>query len=225
MPQTILVVDDQSSVRQLVQDYLTEQGFRVVTATDGQNAIYAARHEKPDLILLDIMMPRMDGYQFLRQFREEAQTPVIIITAREEETDAVLGLDLGADDYVVKPFRMRELTARIRAVLRRMEDTPQRNEVLNGEGIELDRRTHEVTVQGTAVTLTPIEFDLLATLMRSPGRVFSRDELVAELSDSGFAGLESTINVHIRNLRMKIENRPGQSTLCGNSFRHRLPVP
>ena len=126
MPQTILVVDDQSSVRQFVQDYLIEQGFRVVTATDGQNAIYTARHEKPDLILLDIMMPRMDGYQFLRQFREERQTPVIIITAREEETDAVLGLDLGADDYVVKPFRMRELTARIRAVLRRMEEAPRR---------------------------------------------------------------------------------------------------
>ena len=223
MPQTILVVDDQSSVRQLVQDYLTEQGFRVVTATDGQNAIYAARHEKPDLILLDIMMPRMDGYQFLRQFREEAQTPVIIITAREEETDAVLGLDLGADDYVVKPFRMRELTARIRAVLRRMEDTPQRNEVLNGEGIELDRRTHEVTVQGTAITLTPIEFDLLASLMRSPGRVFSREELVAELTDSGFAGLESTLNVHIRNLRMKIEDDPGHpryvETVFGIGYR------
>jgi DNA-binding response OmpR family regulator len=223
MPQTILVVDDQSSVRQLVQDYLTEQCFRVVTATDGQNAIYTARHEKPDLILLDIMMPRMDGYQFLRQFREEAQTPVIIITAREEETDAVLGLDLGADDYVVKPFRMRELTARIRAVLRRMEDTPQRNEVLNGEGIELDRRSHGVTVQGTAVMLTPIEFDLLATLMRSPGRVFSRDELVAELSDSGFAGLESTLNVHIRNLRMKIEKDPGNphyvETVFGIGYR------
>ncbi len=208
MPQTILVVDDQSSVRQLVQDYLTEQGFRVVTATDGQNAIYAARHEKPDLILLDIMMPRMDGYQFLRQFRQERQTPVIIITAREEETDAVLGLDLGADDYVVKPFRMRELTARIRAILRRLEDTPQRNEVLNGDGIELDRRTHEVTIAGNPATLTPIEFDLLATLMRSPGRVFSREELVTELSDSGFAGLESTLNVHIRNLRMKIEKDP-----------------
>ena len=223
MPQTILVVDDQSSVRQLVQDYLTEQCFRVVTATDGQNAIYTARHEKPDLILLDIMMPRMDGYQFLRQFREEAQTPVIIITAREEETDAVLGLDLGADDYVVKPFRMRELTARIRAVLRRMEDTPQRNEVLNGEGIELDRRSHGVTVQGTAVMLTPIEFDLLATLMRSPGRVFSRDELVAELSDSGFTGLESTLNVHIRNLRMKIEKDPGNphyvETVFGIGYR------
>jgi DNA-binding response OmpR family regulator len=223
MPQTILVVDDQSSVRTLVQDYLTEQGFRVVTATDGQNAIYAARHEKPDLILLDIMMPRMDGYQFLRQFREEAQTPVIIITAREEETDAVLGLDLGADDYVVKPFRMRELTARVRAVLRRMEGTPQRDEVLNGEGIELDRRTHEVTVQGTAITLTPIEFDLLATLMRSPGRVFSREDLVSELTDSGFAGLESTLNVHIRNLRMKIEGDPAHphyvETVFGIGYR------
>jgi two-component system, OmpR family, alkaline phosphatase synthesis response regulator PhoP len=218
MTQTILVVDDQSSVRQLVQDYLTEQGFRVVTATDGQNAIYTARHEKPNLILLDIMMPRMDGYQFLRQFREEAQTPVIIITAREEETDAVLGLDLGADDYVVKPFRMRELTARIRAVLRRMEDTPQRDEVLNGEGVELDRRTHGVTVQGTSVALTPIEFDLLATLMRSPGRVFSRDELVAELSDSGFAGLESTLNVHIRNLRLKIEKDPGNPRFVETVF-------
>jgi DNA-binding response OmpR family regulator len=223
MPQTILVVDDQSSVRTLVQDYLTEQGFRVVTATDGQNAIYAARHEKPDLILLDIMMPRMDGYQFLRQFREEAQTPVIIITAREEETDAVLGLDLGADDYVVKPFRMRELTARVRAVLRRMEGTPQRDEVLNGEGIELDRRTHGVTVQGTSVALTPIEFDLLATLMRSPGRVFSREDLVSELTDSGFAGLESTLNVHIRNLRMKIEDDPGHpryvETVFGIGYR------
>jgi DNA-binding response OmpR family regulator len=228
MPQTILVVDDQSSVRQLVQEYLTEQGFRVVTATDGQNAIYTARHEKPDLILLDIMMPRMDGYQFLRQFREEAQTPVIIITAREEETDAVLGLDLGADDYVIKPFRMRELTARIHAVLRRMEDSPERNEVLKGVGIELDRRTHEVTISGTVVMLTPIEFDLLATLMRSPGRVFSREELVAELTDSGFAGLESTLNVHIRNLRMKIEKDPGDpqfvETVFGIGYRfHREP--
>jgi DNA-binding response OmpR family regulator len=228
MPQTILVVDDQSSVRQLVQEYLTEQGFRVVTATDGQNAIYTARHEKPDLILLDIMMPRMDGYQFLRQFREEAQTPVIIITAREEETDAVLGLDLGADDYVIKPFRMRELTARIHAVLRRMEDSPERNEVLKGVGIELDRRTHEVTISGTVVMLTPIEFDLLATLMRSPGRVFSREELVAELTDSGFAGLESTLNVHIRNLRTKVEKDPGDplfvETVFGIGYRfHREP--
>jgi DNA-binding response OmpR family regulator len=230
MPQTILVVDDQSSVRQLVQDYLTEQGFRVVTATDGQNALYTARHEQPDLILLDIMMPKMDGYQFLRQFRQERQTPVIIITAREEETDAVLGLDLGADDYVVKPFRMRELTARIHAVLRRMEDSPERNEVLRGDGIDLDRRTHSVRIEDALVALTPIEFDLLATLMRSPGRVFSRDELVTGLTDSGFAGLESTLNVHVRNLRMKIEKDPGNpcyvETVFGIGYRfHREPEP
>src|SRR5512140_722036 len=128
---TILVVDDQSSVRQLLQEYLSEQGFRVVTASDGQMAIYTARHEQPDLVLLDIMMPKMDGYQFLRQFRQERQTPVIIITAREEETDAVLGLELGADDYVIKPFRMRELEARVRAVLRRAETTPQKTAPLH----------------------------------------------------------------------------------------------
>src|SRR5512146_309203 len=129
MTDTIMVVDDQSSVRQLLQEYLTEQGFRVITAEDGQRALYTARHDQPDLILLDIMMPKMDGYQFLRQYRQERQTPIIIITAREEETDAVLGLDLGADDYVVKPFRMRELAARIQAVLRRNKEMPERAEV------------------------------------------------------------------------------------------------
>jgi DNA-binding response OmpR family regulator len=205
MPNTILVVDDQSSVRQLLQDYLTEQGFRVLLATDGQNALYTARRDPPDLILLDIMMPKMDGYQFLRQYRMERQTPIIVITAREEETDAVLGLELGADDYVVKPFRMRELVARIRAVLRRKEEAPQRFEMLRAGEIELDERTHTVTVRGAPASLTPIEFDLLATLMRSPGRVFTRTELVDLLSDSGFAGLENTLNVHIRNLRLKVE--------------------
>ncbi len=150
MTHTIMVVDDQSSVRQLIQEYLTEQGFKVLTATDGQNALYTARHEQPDLILLDIMMPKMDGYQFLQQYRKERQTPIIIITAREEETDAVLGLDLGADDYVIKPFRMRELTSRIHAVLRRSEDAPEKMELLRAEGIELDRGTHCVTVERQA---------------------------------------------------------------------------
>src|SRR5512142_1985795 len=151
---TILVVDDQSSVRQLLQEYLSEQGFRVVTASDGQMAIYTARHEQPDLVLLDIMMPRMDGYQFLRQFRLERQTPVIVITAREEETDAVLGLDLGADDYVVKPFRMRELMARIRAILRRADGTGERAELLRAGDIVLDQASHSVTVRDAPVILT-----------------------------------------------------------------------
>jgi DNA-binding response OmpR family regulator len=208
MPNTILVVDDQSSVRQLLQEYLTEQGYRVLTAADGQTAIYQTRHDPPDLILLDIMMPKMDGYQFLRQFRQERQTPIIMITAREEETDAVLGLDLGADDYVVKPFRMRELLARIRAVLRRNDEPGEKFERLCEGAITLDERTHTVTVDEKPVALTPIEFALLQVFMRSPGRVFTRGDLVDQLADSHFTGLDSTLNVHIRNLRAKIEPDP-----------------
>ena len=156
MTETILVVDDQSSVRQLLQEYLTEQGFRVVTAEDGQTALYTARHEQPDLILLDIMMPQMDGYQFLRQYRQERQTPVIIITAREEETDAVLGLDLGADDYVIKPFRMRELLARIRAVLRRADGPhEQGGDAARRRGDPGSERTHTVTVRRRAGRADP----------------------------------------------------------------------
>jgi DNA-binding response OmpR family regulator len=218
-----MIVDDQSSVRLLLQEYLTEQGFQVLTATDGQNALYMARNEQPDLILLDLMMPKMDGYQFLRQYRQERQTPVIIITAREEETDAVLGLDLGADDYVIKPFRMRELVARIRAVLRRVEETHGKFELLRAGDILLDERNHCVTVKEEPVSLTPIEFDLLATLMRYPGRVFSRGELVDVLSNSGFAGLDNTLNVHIRNLRQKIEPDAGNpryiETVFGIGYR------
>ena len=228
MTSTILVVDDQSNVRRLLDEYLSEQGFRVVTAADGQSAIYNARHEQPDLILLDIMMPKMDGYQFLRQFRKERQTPVIIITAREEETDAVLGLDLGADDYVVKPFRMRELLARIQAVLRRTGDAVEKFELLRAGDIVLDERTHTVSVHDQPAALTPIEFDLLATLMRSPGRVFTRTELVDQLADSGFAGLDSTLNVHIRNLRLKIEAQPARpeyiETVFGIGYRFKRSV-
>ena len=228
MSDTILVVDDQSSVRQLMQDYLSEQGFRVVTAADGQEALYSARHEQPNLILLDIMMPKMDGYQFLRQYRQERQTPVIIITAREEETDAVLGLDLGADDYVVKPFRMRELLARIRAVLRRIEGAPEKPELLHVGEIELDQNTHMVFVKGSPVELTPIEFDMLAVMMRSPGRVFTREQLVDHLLDSGFTGLDRTLNVHIRNLRKKIEGDPSRpeiiETVFGIGYRFHKPT-
>jgi DNA-binding response OmpR family regulator len=227
MSETILVVDDQASVRQLLSEYLTEQGFRVVTAADGQNALYTARHDPPDLILLDVMMPKMDGYQFLRLYRQERQTPVIIITAREEETDAVLGLDLGADDYVIKPFRMRELLARIRAVLRRVDGAEERAELLRAGEIVLDQNTHTVTVRGQEAALTPIEFDLLALLMRSPGQVFNRTQLVDHLLDSGFSGLDRTLNVHIRNLRTKIEKDPSQpdyvETVFGIGYRFHKP--
>jgi DNA-binding response OmpR family regulator len=202
---TILVVDDKSSVRQLLQDYLSEQNYRVITADNGENALYTARRDPPDLILLDIMMPKMDGYQFLRRYRQERTTPVIIITARQEETDAVLGLELGADDYIIKPFRMRELSARIQAVLRRVDPNQVTNQVLRSGELIVDPGAHTVTLSNETVSLTPIEFDLLLILMKSPGQVFTRIQLVDQLVDSGFTGLDRTLNVHIRNLRKKIE--------------------
>ena len=222
---TILVVDDTASVRQLLQDYLTQQGFRVVTAANGQEAIYAARQSNPDAILLDIMMPQMDGFEFLRQYRKERQTPVIVITAKEEETDAVLGLELGADDYVIKPFRMRELVSRVRAVLRRQEAAADPNRILSVGDLSLDPATHTVTVRGAPADLTPLEFDLLALLMSAPGRVFTREQISERLADSGFAGLERTLNVHIRNLRAKIEVNPAEpeyiETVFGVGYRFR----
>jgi DNA-binding response OmpR family regulator len=227
MPKTILVVDDKSSVRQLLKEYLTEGGYRVVPAANGREAIYAARHSLPDLILLDIMMPEMDGYEFLRQYKQEKDTPVIVITAREEESDAVLGLELGADDYIIKPFRMKELAARIRAVLRRAEPGPKRTHRLQVGGITLDESTHVVMVNGNQIDLTPIEFDLLAALMSSPGQVFRRAQLVDILYDSGFAGLERTLNVHVRNLRTKIEPDPSDpiyiETIFGVGYRFHKP--
>jgi DNA-binding response OmpR family regulator len=222
---TILVVDDASSVRTLLQDYLTQQGFRVVTAANGQEAIYEARRSNPDAILLDIMMPKMDGFEFLRQYRKEKQTPVIVITAKEEETDAVLGLELGADDYVIKPFRMRELTSRVRAVLRRQEAASDPNRILQSGSLMLDPGTHSVSVAGRPADLTPLEFDLLALLMSAPGRVFTREQISERLADSGFAGLERTLNVHVRNLRAKIESNPSDpeyiETVFGVGYRFR----
>lgn len=230
MSDTILVIDDQANVRTLLKDYLSNQGYRVVQAQDGQQGLFVARHEHPDLVLLDIMMPNMDGFQFLSAFRKESDVPVIVVTARDEETDTVLGLELGADDFVVKPFRMRELVARIRANLRRQGQPSEPSEFLRNGGLILDRATHEVTADGKTVVLTPLEFDLLAILMRTPGRVFTRTELVDNLSESGFAGLESTLNVHIRNLRLKIEKDPAKpqylETVFGIGYRmNKLETP
>ena len=223
MSNVILVVDDKASVRQLLREYLTEQGFRVVVAENGQEALYVARHELPDLILLDIMMPKMDGYQFLRLYRQERQTPIIIITAREEETDAVLGLDLGADDYVIKPFRMRELMARIRAILRRGGETTAPAELLRAGEIVLDQIAHTVAVKEKPLQLTPIEFNLLTILMRSPGQAFTRSQLVDHLLECGFTGEDKTLNVHILNLRKKIEaltdSDPYIETVFGVGYR------
>jgi DNA-binding response OmpR family regulator len=223
MTQTILVVDDKANIRRLLQDYLAEQGYRIVTAANGREALYAARAERPDLILLDIMMPEMDGYDFLRAHRQERATPVILLTARLEETDKVVGLELGADDYVTKPFGMRELHARIRAVLRRTTGEALPKSRLEAPGLAVDLDSRLVTANGRPVSLTPSEFGLLTTLMRTPGRVFSRLELLEALPGEAFAGAERAVDVHIRNLRKKIEPDAGNphyvETVFGIGYR------
>jgi len=223
MTQTILVVEDSKSLRTMVKSYLTEEGFRVVTAANGREALFVAREEKPDLVILDLMMPELNGYEFMRVYSREADTPVIMLTAKLEENDKVLGLELGADDYVTKPFSPRELTARVRAVLRRVGKQAADPELLRAAGIEVDRAGRLVMVRGQPVELTPFEFDLLATLMTAPGRVFSRLDLLRHLQGTAYEGYERNIDVHIRHLRMKIEPDPADpryiETVYGVGYR------
>lgn len=220
---TIMVVDDEERLRSLLRAYLSQEGYRVLTASNGQEALHLARHEKPDLIILDIMMPEMDGYEFMRQYRAEADSPIIMLTARVEEADAVAGLEMGADDYVTKPFSPRVLAARIRAVLRRAGQVAPQGEVLRAADIVLDRTSRTVRVGDRPVHLTPSEFDLLAALMSAPGRVFSRLELLDRVQGTLYEGYERTIDVHIRNLRAKIEPEPSKpryiETVYGVGYR------
>lgn len=208
MSKTVLVVDDEERLVSLVRAYLLQEGFQVVTARDGREALFVARQARPDLIILDLMMPELDGYEFMRLHRQEQNTPIILLTARVEESDRVLGLELGADDYVTKPFSPRELVARVRAVLRRVGQTAPEGELLRVHDVTLDRAAHTVKVAGEHVDLTPSEFDLLSTLMAAPGRAFSRLELLDRTQGTAYEGYERTIDVHVKNLRAKIESDP-----------------
>ncbi len=224
MAKCILVVDDKKSLRQLVRSYLEQEGFRIVEAGDGREALFVAREEHPDLIILDLMMPEMGGYEFIRIYGKEADTPTIILTAKLEENDRVLGLELGADDYVTKPFSMRELSARVRAVLRRTGKPAKESDILSAGGITVNRAGHLVYVDEQQVDLTPSEFDLLVLLISTPGRAFTRAELLDHLQQGMvFDGIERTIDVHIRNLRTKIESDPANpqyiETVYGVGYR------
>ncbi len=207
MAQTLLVVDDEANLRDMLKVYLEQEGYRVLTAPNGRDALPIAREQRPDLIILDLMMPEMGGYDFMRAYSKDARTPVIMLTAKVEDSDKIVGLELGADDYVTKPFNVRELIARVRAVLRRAQGAanPDVKDQLRVFDITLDRAMRTVVVAGAAVELTKSEFDLLATLMASPGRVFSRLDLLDALSGDAFEGYERTIDQHVRNLRGKIE--------------------
>jgi len=221
--QTILVVDDERKLVDLLRAYLEEEGFRVVTASNGQEGLIAARQEWPDLVILDWMMPELDGLDFTRVIRRESNVPIIMLTARDEDVDKVLGLEMGADDYVTKPFSPRELVARVRAALRRASGEPAASPVLRGGGIVMDRVAHTVTVRGKPVALTPTEFDLLATFMAHPGRAFSRMELLEAVQGYAYEAYERTVDAHVKNLRKKIEVDPSSpcclQTVVGVGYR------
>ena len=206
MSKRILVVDDEPRLTNVVRGYLEGAGYEVVVARNGRFALFAAREQPPDLVILDLMMPEMDGWEFVRHYRKESDTPIIMLTARVEDVDKVAGLELGADDYVTKPFSPRELLARVRAVLRRTGgETAVSSLILRANSLELDPDTRLVRYGGNYLDLTKMEFDLLYILMSNPGRAFSRLELLERTQGFAYDGCKRTIDVHIKNLRKKIE--------------------
>jgi DNA-binding response OmpR family regulator len=205
----ILVVDDEGDIRRLVRDYLEHAGFEALVAGDGETALTLVRTRHPDLVILDLGLPGLDGLDVARSIRRASDTPVIMLTARSEESDKLVGLELGADDYVTKPFSPKELVARVRAVLRRVEalDRGPAQTVRVG-AVVLDVPRMRVEVEGRRVELTPTEFDLLATLARQPGRVFTRAQLLDAIHGVAFESYERAIDAHVKNIRHKIEVDP-----------------
>ena len=207
----ILVVDDEPNIREVVGLYLRRDGHTVISASDGEEALYLFRHANPELIVLDLMLPKLNGFEVCRRIQSERRVPVIMLTAKGEEEERIVGLGVGADDYVVKPFSPRELVARVTAVLRRVEEpTAQDNTqpVLNFDGLIVDPNKREARVEDRPVTLTAREFDLLHYLASSPGRVYTRDHLMETVWGYTFAAETSTVTVHMRRLREKIEPDP-----------------
>ena len=222
----ILVVDDEDIVREVVCTYLEREGYSTVQASAGRAAVALIESEQPDLIVLDVMLPEVDGFSILAELRKRADVPVILLTARTGETDRVLGLELGADDYVVKPFSPRELAARVRTILRRAgrSELPAPAESLVFDGLEIDGRSREVRVDGEQVDLTAKEFDLLAFLAAAPKQVFSRSQLLEQVWDSSTDWQDaSTVTVHVRRIRRKIERDPNEprwiATVWGVGYR------
>ncbi|MBI5081677.1 MAG: response regulator transcription factor [Chloroflexi bacterium] len=205
MSKTILVVDDEPKIVDICRDYLSAAGFKVITAADGTRGLSLARNEKPDLVVLDLMMPGMDGLDVCRQLRREGTMPIVMLTARVEESDKLIGLELGADDYITKPFSPRELVARVRTVLRRAEGSSSPAEMIRAADLTLDRNRYVAALPTGEVSLTPTEFEILAALASQPGRIFSRGQLLMAARGVAFESYERAIDSHIRNLRRKIE--------------------
>ena len=215
---TILIVEDESELVKVLRSYLEQAGFNVLTAYRGDTGLSIWEHKRPDLVLLDLNLPGVDGLDVAREIRRKADTPLIMLTARVEETDRLIGLELGADDYITKPFSPREVVARVRAVLRRAGSAPSAPVVLRAGGLEIDLEAHTVTNAGQAVDLPPTEFNLLANLVAQPGRAFSRLQLLEAAQGATYEGYERTIDAHIKNLRAKIESDPRRPILIETVF-------
>ncbi len=221
MPALILVVDDEPKAARLARDYLEKNGYRVVLAADGQSALTIARREKPDLVVLDLMLPEVDGREVCRRLRRESDVPIIMLTALSEEIDQVTGLEIGADDYITKPFSPRALVARVRALLRRTRGEVKAPAVIRAGGLEIDAGKYSVAFNGGPVRLTPNEFKLLYLLASRPGQTLTREQLLDDLHGAA-SSLDRSVDSHIKNLRKKLEEASGQSlieTVYGIGYR------
>lgn len=222
MQELILVVDDEPRVVRLARDYLEKSGFRVISAADGPSALAMARREHPELIILDLLLPGLDGREVCRSLRRESDVPIIMLTALAEESDQVVGLEIGADDYIVKPFSPRALVARVRAMLRRSQGQIRTPAILRSGGLEVDSERHSVSLDGIPLHLTPNEFKLLHSLIRRPGQTFTREQLIDDLYGAVSTGIDRSIDSHIKNLRRKLEadSRPPMiETVYGVGYR------
>ena len=206
---TVLVVEDEIEIARVVRDYLRNAGFEVIVVGDGGSAVASVRSAKPDLLVLDLGLPGRDGLDVAREIRRWSDTPIVMLTARGDETDRIVGLEIGADDYVVKPFSPKELVARVRAVLRRTRTAARGDEIVRAGDVEIDTAKMRVSVGGAQVDLTPTEFQLLATLAREPGRVFTRSQLLDAVHGVAIESYERAIDAHVKNIRRKIEPTPG----------------
>jgi DNA-binding response OmpR family regulator len=221
MPQIILVVDDEPKVARLARDYLEKNGFRVLTAADGPSALATARREKPDLVILDLMLPQIDGREVCRILRRESDVPIIMLTALSEEIDQVTGLEIGADDYITKPFSPRAMIARVRALLRRTHGDIKAPSIIRTGGLEIDLDKHSVTFHGSSIKLTPNEFKLLQILASRPGQTLTREQLLDDLHGAA-SSMDRSVDSHIKNLRKKIESASGEAmieTVYGIGYR------
>lgn len=208
MSKKIFVVDDEPQIVKVLKAYLEKAGFQVVTASDGNAALSIFQHEKPDFLILDLNLPGMDGLDICRAIRRDSNIPILMLTARVEEADRLIGLELGADDYVIKPFSPREVVARVRTIFRRTTAEPSKTETIQAGDLIIDPEQHIVTLMGRSIELTPTEFEILVTLAKQPRRVFSRLQILEQAQGDAFEGYERTIDAHIKNIRLKLEPNP-----------------